>query len=226
MKMKIKILNTENQQEEIKEIKESTTEGHENPEPMSDDKIQDVTNENEVQEQLNEEIQQSKKRRKVTSEDVIQEPIKEEFQESTSEEENKDSEYWESTREELQELCTTDDEDLHDKASTSEDEKQDSSEIDESVSFTNSEPTTDNEIDEAKESNRPQVRIHEIYSQDSSYAASTEKTHDKASTSEDEIQESCDESVWFAPSEPTTNNEIEGLKRVSKNQKVNMKTKN
>ncbi|GIZ01377.1 hypothetical protein CEXT_19331 [Caerostris extrusa] len=43
--------------EKWKEIKQSATEGHANPESINDDKIQDVTNK--VQAQIHEEIQES-----------------------------------------------------------------------------------------------------------------------------------------------------------------------
>ncbi|GIY56617.1 hypothetical protein CDAR_98271 [Caerostris darwini] len=57
-------------------------------------------------------IEKTKDNSQTISEDVFQEPMKEEFQESASEDENKDSKYIESTREELQELFATGDEDL------------------------------------------------------------------------------------------------------------------
>ncbi|GIY56623.1 hypothetical protein CDAR_98301 [Caerostris darwini] len=85
-----------------------------------------------------------------------------------------------STREELQELFTTDDEDLLD-IQKSENNKETECFVTASSAWT-----------------------YKIYSQDFSYAASTEKMRDKVSTSEDEMQDWTDESVWFAPSEPTT----------------------
>ncbi|GIY22484.1 hypothetical protein CEXT_409661 [Caerostris extrusa] len=116
-----------------------------------------------------------------TSEDVIQEPIKE-FQVSTCEDENKDSKYIESTREELEELFTTNDEDLLD-------------------------------IQKSENKNRMSYNCQfcaEIAIDFRRFLLCSifRKSVAKVSPSEDKIQEWTDESVWFAPSEPTTNNEI------------------